>query len=70
MPKMKTNKSIKKRFHITKNGKGKIMVGEIGIRHGRTKLRRKTIRRKLGLSEVTQATAAKVRKFLPYGGRK
>ena len=70
MPKMKTNKSVAKRFHVTKGGKGKILVGQIGVRHGKTLLRRKVIRRKTSMVEVPKGFVKHIRKFMPYGGKK
>lgn len=66
---MKTNKAVLKRIHATKGGSGKLQVGSIGIQHGKTRLSRRTIRRKKGLSDITKADAKIVKRFLPYGGK-
>ena len=66
---MKTNKSVQKRFKFTNNGKGKLLGGQIGVRHGRTKLSRKKIRAKMKMVEVPKGMAKHIKKFLPYGGK-
>jgi ribosomal protein L35 len=70
MPKMKTKKAVQKRIHITKGGKGKLQVGSVGIQHGKTRLSRRTIRRKKGLSNLSSGKVKIVKRFLPYGGKK
>lgn len=64
---MKTNKSVLKRFHATKGGKGKLMGLQIGVRHGRTNLRRKTIRSKTKAVDVPKGFIKHIKDFLPYG---
>lgn len=66
---MKTNKSVLKRFHATKGGKGKLMSLQIGVRHGRTALRRKTIRHKTSTVDVPKGVIKHIKKFLPYGAK-
>ncbi len=67
MPKMKTNKSVLKRFHATKGGSGKLMGLQIGVRHGRTGLRRKSIRAKTKMVDVPKGFLKHIKNFLPYG---
>lgn len=66
---MKTNKAVLKRVHATKGGSGKLQVGSIGVQHGKTKLSRRTIRRKKGLHDLIKADAKIAKRFLPYGGK-
>jgi len=66
LPKMKTHKGAKRRFHIT--GTGKVMRRKGNISHLR---RRKANRAKGDVSgkiEVSHAAAKALRKLLPYGG--
>lgn len=63
---MKTNKSIKKRVHFTKGGKGKAMMQHVGVRHGKTKLSSKTKRRKRLNKELPKAISKKLKTILPY----
>jgi len=65
MPKLKTNKSAKKRFKLTK--KGKLKRFRQGKRHLLTS---KSSNRKRGLrkSAIVQGKVAKItKKLLPYG---
>ena len=65
MPKLKTNKSAKKRFRLTK--RGKLKVFKPGRRHLLTS---KSSNRKRGLrrSSIILGKVAKVtKKLLPYG---
>jgi len=65
MPKIKTHKGAKSRFHIT--GSGKIMRVKIGKSHLR---RRKTKRTKRLFDEtipVSPADRARTKRLLPYG---
>ncbi len=65
MPKLKTHKGAKSRFHIT--GSGKIMRAKGGKSH----LRRKRSKRSKRLFDETIAVSprdtARVKKLLPYG---
>ena len=65
MPKLKTNKSAKKRFRVTKSGKIK------GFKPGRRHLlTSKSANRKRGLRKVTilkGKMAKNTKKLLPYG---
>lgn len=64
MPKMKTRKSVAKRFSIT--GTGKVRYKKQGLRHILTK---KTTKRKKNLRHpgiLAECEAKKIRKELPY----
>jgi len=65
MPKLKTHKGAKRRFHIT--GSGKIMRAKGGKSHLR---RRKSARAKRLYDETIPLSASdrvKVKRLLPYG---
>ncbi len=65
MPKLKTNKSARKRFKITKSGK--VKRHKQGARHILTK---KTRKRKRALSRATTVDKTfekKIKSILPYG---
>jgi large subunit ribosomal protein L35 len=67
LPKLKTHKGAKRRFHIT--GTGKVMRRKGNISHLR---RNKATRAKGDLSgkiEVNHSAAKALRKLLPYGKR-
>jgi large subunit ribosomal protein L35 len=65
MPKLKTHKGAKRRFHIT--GSGKIMR----VKGGKSHLRRKKPTRTRGLFdetiEVQPPDRARLKKLMPYG---
>ena len=64
MPKLKTHKGAKKRFHLTASGKVKR-----GHSHARHILTKKTAKRKRKLDQngmVSAADAPKVKAMLPY----
>jgi large subunit ribosomal protein L35 len=62
MPKLKTRKSITKRFKITKTGK--ILRRHTGLDHYRAKKSGKKIRLSRKLVEVSKAEAKKIKKLL------
>jgi large subunit ribosomal protein L35 len=62
MPKLKTRKSITKRFKITKTGK--ILRRHTGLDHYRAKKSGKKIRQSRKLVEVSKAEAKKIKKLL------
>jgi large subunit ribosomal protein L35 len=62
--KVKTRKSILKRFKITKSGK--ILRRQTGQNHFRAKKSSKVIRRKRKLVEVSKPEAKIIKKFLTY----
>ena len=66
MPKMKTHKGAKRRFHIT--GTGKVMR----MKQGKSHLRRKKPGRTRGLYdaklEVNPRDVDRLRRLLPYAG--
>ena len=65
MPKLKTNKSAKKRFKLTKTGKVKRM--KEGGRHILTKKSSKRKRRLKASTTVHKTFEKKMRSLLPYG---
>ena len=65
MPKLKTNKSVAKRFRITKTGK--LKKRSAGRSHILGKKTRKAKRKLRKSSYVSSVDAAKVRRLLPYG---
>lgn len=62
MPKLKTCKSIIKRFKITKTGK--ILRRPTGLDHYRAKKSGKRIRQSRKLTKVSKAEAKKIKKLL------
>ena len=65
MPKLKTHKGAKKRFHVTASGKVKR-----GHSHARHILTKKTAKRKRALDidvMVAEADEKPVKRMLPYG---
>ncbi len=65
MPKMKTNKSASKRFHIT--GSGKLMRSRGGKSHLRRNKRPSVRRAYAEMALVDGADTQKVKRLLPYG---
>ncbi|MBI5149901.1 MAG: 50S ribosomal protein L35 [Candidatus Omnitrophica bacterium] len=65
MPKLKTNKSVAKRFRLTKSGKLKKRSARRG--HLLGKKSRKAKRKLRQSSYVSRADASKIRRLLPYG---
>ncbi len=65
MPKLKTHKGTKKRFHIT--GTGKFMRVHGGKSHKRVTKPKRVRRTYDEMSEVSPASRAVLRKLLPYG---
>jgi len=65
MPKLKTNKSVAKRFKITKNGKVKKRAA--GRSHILGKKTRKAKRKLRQSSYLAPCEAKKIRRMLPYG---
>lgn len=65
MPKLKTKKSVQKRFKITKSGK--VKRSRSGKRHILTKKSRKRKRnlRRLGLA--SKGEARMIKRLMPYG---
>lgn len=61
---LKTNKSTKKRFKITKNGK--VLFRPAGIGHFQAKKSRNQKRRNQGYVELTGPLAKQVKKMMPY----
>jgi len=65
MPKLKTNKSVAKRFRLTKSGKIKKRSARRG--HLLGKMSRKAKRKLRHSSYVAAVDAKKIRRLLPYG---
>jgi len=65
MPKLKTRKSVKKRFKITKSGK--VKRTRSGKGHILTKKSRKRKRHLRKAQMVSQTEARTLRKLMPYG---
>ena len=65
MPKLKTNKSASKRFHIT--GSGKIMRSRGGKSHLRRNKRPSVTRLYAQMTPVDKSNTKKVKRLLPYG---
>jgi large subunit ribosomal protein L35 len=65
MPKLKTNKSVAKRFRLTKSGKIKKRSARRG--HLLGKRSRKAKRKLRQSSYVAAVDAKKIRRLLPYG---
>jgi large subunit ribosomal protein L35 len=64
MPKMKTNKSAKKRYRVT--GTGKIKYKKQGLRHILTKKSSKRKRQLKHAGVLSHVEEKKIRKLLPY----
>ncbi|HOD12882.1 MAG TPA: 50S ribosomal protein L35 [Candidatus Omnitrophota bacterium] len=64
MPKLKTNRSARKRFHVTKTGKLKKRSAFRGHILGKKSRKRKRHLRQS--SYLTNSDAKKIRKILPY----
>ena len=65
MPKLKTRKSVAKRFRFTK--KGKIKKKQAGLRHILGKKSRKRKRKLRKTSYLSKVEAKRIRTLLPYG---
>jgi large subunit ribosomal protein L35 len=65
MPKLKTNKAIKKRFKVTKNGK--VLMSRTLKRHMLGDRTSKKKRQARGWQLVDKSDAHRVRWSLPYG---
>jgi large subunit ribosomal protein L35 len=65
MPKLKTHKGVRSRFHIT--GSGKILRTKGGKSHFRRRKAKRTKRLYDEMISVSPADKNRVRRFLPYG---
>jgi len=65
MPKMKTKKSVAKRFRLTSNGK--VKYKKQGTRHILTKKASKRKRRLRHPDTLSSVETRRIRKMLPYG---
>ena len=65
MPKIKTHKGAKNRFHIT--GSGKIMRTKGGKSHLRLRKAKRAKRLYDEMIEISPADKARVKRLLPYG---
>ena len=64
MPKLKTHKGAKSRFHVT--GSGKLMRTKCGKSHLRRKKAPRTKRLYPDLMPISSADKTKVKRLLPY----
>ncbi|UCH51182.1 MAG: 50S ribosomal protein L35 [Chloroflexota bacterium] len=67
MPKLKTHKGAKSRFHIT--GSGKIMRVKVGKSHLRRKKPARSKRLYDEMIPVQPADKARLKRLLPYGSK-
>jgi len=65
MPKLKTHKGAKRRFHIT--GTGKVMHRKGGISHLRQRMSKRAIRASDKKQMASDAMQERVHRLLPYG---
>ena len=65
MPKLKTHKGAKSRFHIT--GSGKIMRAKVGKSHLRRKKPSRVKRLYDDMIPVSPANKRRIERLLPYG---
>jgi large subunit ribosomal protein L35 len=65
MPKMKTNKSAKKRFRVS--GSGRVRRSKAGGNHLMQEKSRKRIRRARNNDMVDKSLEAKIKRLIPYG---
>jgi large subunit ribosomal protein L35 len=65
MPKQKTHKGAKRRFHIT--GTGKVMHRKGGISHLRKRMSKRALRASDKKLVAADAMQHRVHKLLPYG---
>ena len=65
MPKLKTHKGAKSRFHIT--GSGKIMRVKIGKSHLRRNKAKRTKRLYDETIPISPSDEARIKRLLPYG---
>ena len=67
MPKMKTRKSVSKRFKVT--AKGKVMMAQAGKRHGMIKRTNSQIRKLRGTTTMSKQDSKIVKSYMPYSLR-
>jgi len=67
MPKLKTKSSAKKRFKIT--AKGKVVMSQVGKRHGMIKRTNKQIRNQRGTTVMSKQDGKIVKSYMPYSLR-
>ncbi len=65
MPKLKTHKGAKSRFHIT--GSGMLMRTKGGKSHLRRRMAKRTKRLYAEMISVSSVDRARVKRLLPYG---
>lgn len=65
MPKMKTNKTASKRFHIT--GSGKVMRTKGGKSHLRRRKAARVTRQYDEMLAVSKSDSKRIKRLLPYG---
>ena len=64
MPKLKTKRSAKKRFRMTKSGK--IKMPQAGKRHGMIKRTNSQIRKQRGSTIMSKQDSKIVKSYMPY----
>jgi large subunit ribosomal protein L35 len=64
MPKLKTHKGAKSRFHVT--GTGKLLRAKVGKSHFRRRKAPRTKRLYDSMVAVSAADAPRIRRLLPY----
>ena len=65
MPRLKTKSSVKKRFKISSTGK--LVVGNVGKRHGMSKRTNSFIRSSKGTRVLSKSASIIVESMMPYG---
>ena len=65
MPKLKTKSSVKKRFKTSSTGK--LVVGNVGKRHGMSKRTNSFIRSSKGTRVLSKSASIIVESMMPYG---
>ena len=64
MPKLKTHKGAKARFHVT--GTGKILRRRVGNSHLRRKKPKKVRRAYIGKIPISDADKQRIKRLIPY----
>ena len=64
MPKLKTKSSVKKRFKTSSSGK--LVVGNVGKRHGMSKRTNSFIRNSKGTRVLSKSASIIIHSMMPY----
>ncbi len=64
MPKLKTKSSVKKRFKTSSSGK--LVVGNVGKRHGMSKRTNSFIRKSKGTRVLSKSASIIIESMMPY----